>query len=102
MKKLVAGGLLMGALVNAQANCCCFFCPAAFGIAAVGAGVLVGTAAYAASQQQSYYDGGYYYAAPPADYYPAAPAVMPQPAAAPALPSTPASPMSSANNLFGR
>jgi hypothetical protein len=111
MKKLIAGGLVMGALLNAQAHFCCGFCPAAFGIAAVGTGIALGAAVCAANQ--CYYSGGYYYAAPPAYYAaPPAPVVVQQPtpvaqdpapqAPAPAAPAKPASPMAAANNLFGR
>jgi hypothetical protein len=101
MKKLIAGGLVLGALVNVQAYWCCGFCPAAFGIAAVGTGVALGVAATCAANQ-SYYSGGYYYAVPPAPVVVQQPAPAPQAPAAPAKPAPPASSMSGANNLFGR
>jgi hypothetical protein len=130
MKKLLAGGLVLGALATAQAQ---LFSPesvggAAFGALAggiiggngchlggtgaaigAGAGFLLGTVVHEANKD-SYSASGYYYPAQAVVYTvpPAAPvAVQQTPAAAPqapapVVPPNPVSPMSSANSLFGR
>jgi hypothetical protein len=122
MKRLIAGGLLLGAL-SARAQ---FFSPesaggtlfgaatgAIIGSAAhnagagaaigAGAGFLLGTVAHAANES-AYYRGGVYYAAPATAVY--ASPQTPAPAAAPAAPApvavAPPSPMAQANSLFGR